>query len=122
MKRKIAVGFLTVIILVLAFSGCTKPLDQIIDTEPNFTGTVLEVGEHSILVEADEGEDIRRSGDLISVSLDIEYEDGKSTYHVGDKVTVYYDGSVAESYPLQVHHVYAVLLTEPANREREGFD
>ena len=112
--------FLLTMLLFLILTGCAKTLDQVIDDEPHFTGTVLEVSEHSVLVEADEGEDIRRSGDLVSVSLDIEYEDGKSTYHVGDRVTVYYNGDVAESDPLQVHHVYAVFLTEPADRAQDN--
>ena len=112
--------FLLLVILLLAFTGCTKTLNQIIDDEPHFTGTVLKVSEYSILVEADEGEDILRSGDLIDVSLNIEYEDGKSTYHVGDRVTVYYNGEVAESYPLQVHNVYAVFIIEPADRTQEN--
>lgn len=109
-----------VLLLVLGLAGCKPTLNRIIDTEPHFAGTVLEVHEHSLLVEADEGEDIRRSGDLVSVSLDVEYEDGKATYRVGDRVTVYYNGDVAESDPLQVHTVYAVFLTEPANRMQEN--
>lgn len=118
MKRKIA-SLLSVLLLFLSLTGCRKTLDQVIDTEPCFTGTVLEVRTNSLLVEADEGEDIRRSSDLLDVSLLVEYEDGKSAYQVGDKVTVYYDGSVAESYPAQINTVYAVFLTEPAVRETE---
>lgn len=117
-KRVIAM--LATLLLLLSLVGCQRTLNQVIDTEPHFTATVLEVCGGGLLVEPDEGEDIRRSGDLVSVSLDVEFEDGKSTYSVGDKVTVYYDGSAAESYPLQVTKVYAVLLVEPANREKEN--
>lgn len=118
MKRKITC-LLSVLLLLLSLTGCRKTLDQVIDTESCFTGTVLEVRKNSLLVEAAEGEDIRHSSDLFDVSLNVEYEDGKSSYHVGDKVTVYYDGSVAESYPAQINTVYAAFLTEPAVRETE---
>ena len=117
--EKRIVALVLVLLLLFSFAGCQKTLNQVIGSEPNFTGTVLEVSEFGLMVEPDEGEDIRRSGDLVSVSLNVEYEDGKTDYSVGDKVTVYYDGSVAESYPLQVTKVYAVLLTEPADRNKE---
>ena len=39
-----------------------------------------------------------------------------SPIQVGDEVTVYYDGNIAESYPMQINKVYAVLLKEPADR------
>ena len=34
----------------------------------------------------------------------------------GDKMTVYYDGNIAENYPMQINTVYAILLVEPADR------
>ena len=120
MKKKILSVVLAAVLLLSMLTGCGRSLNSVIGKEPNFTGTVLEVCEGSILVEADEGEDIRRSGDLAYVSLDVEFEDGLTSYSVGDRVTVYYDGSVAESDPLQVTNVYAILLIEPANRDKEN--
>ena len=41
----------------------------------------------------------------------------------GDEVTVYFDGNIAESWPLQINNVYAILLIEPANpseNEKQG--
>ena len=37
-------------------------------------------------------------------------------FNIGDEVVVYYDGNIAESYPMQINTVYAILLKEPANR------
>ena len=37
-------------------------------------------------------------------------------FSIGDEVVVYYDGNVAESYPMQINTVYAITLKTPANR------
>jgi len=34
-------------------------------------------------------------------------------FSVGDAVRVYYDGTIAESYPAQVDTVYAIILVKP---------
>ncbi|NMA23990.1 MAG: hypothetical protein GX938_10855 [Spirochaetales bacterium] len=31
-------------------------------------------------------------------------------FHIGDEVSVYYDGVIAESYPAQINEVYAIFL------------
>ena len=36
-------------------------------------------------------------------------------FNIGDEVIVYYDGNIAESYPLQINTVYAISLKDPAN-------
>ena len=118
MKKRMLV--LLAALLMLLTCGCGRSLNSVIKREPHFSGTVLEVRENAVLVEADEGEDIRRSGDLAWVSLDAEYPDGISAYAVGDRVTVYYDGCAAESYPLQIPKVYAVLLIDQADRNDEA--
>lgn len=79
--------------------------------EPHFAGTVTEVYENAILVSVNEDEDVRRSSDLISVSLDVQLEDSMTHFTVGDRVIVYYNGEIAESYPAQVNTVYAILMT-----------
>jgi len=98
---------------LLLLAGCTRTMNNI-HKEPNFEALVVESGEHSILVEAADGEEERRSSDLFSVSLDVELEDSMTHFEVGDTVQIYYDGSIAESYPAQIHTVYAITLTEPA--------
>ena len=37
-----------------------------------------------------------------------------TNFNVGDEVVVYYDGMVAESYPMQINKVYAITLKTPA--------
>lgn len=109
MKRWIF--YLTFIIIFL--SACTKPMNMnSVVKEPNFTGRVEEIEENSILVRVDEDEEEAASSDLISVSLDVELEDSMTDFNVGDKVRIYYDGNIAESYPAQVNKVYAIILIE----------
>ncbi|WP_367568793.1 M56 family metallopeptidase [Lacrimispora sp.] len=81
--------------------------------EPHFAGTVIEVHDNTILVRVNEGEDARRSSDLISVSLNVKLKDSVTHFTVGDKVIVYYNGEIAESYPAQVNTVYGIVLTSP---------
>lgn len=87
-----------------------------VDKEPHFAGTVTEVYDNAILVSVNEGEDARRSSDLISVSLNVKLKDSMIDFTVGDRVVVYYNGEIAESYPAQVNTVYAIVLTSPDMR------
>ena len=65
------------------------------------------------------------SGETVDVSLNMKHlrfllfkdkMSGEIRVTNGDEVTVYYDGNIAESYPMQINKVYAVLLKEPADR------
>ena len=98
------------IICVLGLVGCNnKSLNYIISNKPSITGTIKTVNKNSVLMENESGEYV--------VSLNVENGDGiYSPIMIGDEVAVYYDGSVAESYPMQIHKVYAILLKEPAGR------
>ena len=51
-----------------------------------------------------------------TVSLDVEIKDSMTDFNIGDKVTVYYNGDIAESDPMQISTVYAITLLEPADR------
>lgn len=82
-------------------------------SEPNFSGIIDEVYEQSILVRVNEGEDEKRSSDLMSVSLDVMLKDSMTFFEVGEEVRVYYDGSIAESYPAQINKVYAIIIVDP---------
>lgn len=108
MRKYIAV--IISIICVLGLVGCNnKSMNYIISNEPNIVGIITEVNENSVLIENETGEYV--------VSLDVENSDGiYSPMMIGDEVTVYYDGSIAESYPMQINQVYAILLKEPADR------
>lgn len=95
------------IILIYIFKPMT--MNDIYD-KPNFKGIVLEVFEGAILVSVNEEEDEIKSSDKISVSLDVKLKDGITNFEVGDKVRVFYDGTILETYPAQINKVYAILL------------
>ena len=98
------------IICMMGLAGCNnRSMNYIISNEPSMTGIIKETNENAILIENESGE--------YWVSLQVENSDGiYSPIMVGDEVTVYYDGNIAESYPMQINTVYAVLLKEPADR------
>ena len=94
----------------LLLSGCARPMSMdTVGKEPNFAGA----REGSILVRVNEDEEVCRTSDLVSVSLDAALGDSMTHFSVGDAVRVYYDGTIAESYPAQVDTVYAIILVKP---------
>ncbi len=91
-------------------------MNYIIENEPNITGIVKEVHDTYIQIYI-ENEGYPYGADC-DVSLDVENGDGLySPINVGDEVVVYYDGSIAESDPMQINTVYAITLRIPAMRE-----
>ena len=106
-------------IILLALVGCApRSMNYIIANEPSITGVVQEVHDTYILIYI-ETEGYPTGADC-SMSLDVENKDGLySPISVGDVVTVYFDGNIAESYPLQINTVYAITLTEPADRTQQ---
>ncbi|WP_349947956.1 M56 family metallopeptidase [Lacrimispora sp. BS-2] len=123
-KIIITLAIMLVTVLSLGFAVNRTAEESILDPilpmsmnniakEPHFAGTVTEVYDNTILVIVDEGEEVRRSSDLMSVSLDVKLKDSMTHFNVGDKVIVYYNGVIAESYPAQVNTVYAIVLTSP---------
>ena len=94
-------------------SGPGKPVEKvsmnhIIANEPNITGVVKDTGEKAVLIENENGE--------YWVSLAVENKDSMTSFRIGDEVVVYFDGMVAESYPMQINTVYAITLKTPAER------
>lgn len=107
MKKYIAI--LLTLLCFFSLIGCNKKsMNYIIKNEPSITGVVKETGESCILLETEIGECV--------VSLNVENKDSMTSFQIGDEVVVYYDGSIAESYPMQIHTVYAITLKEPADR------
>ena len=103
------ISFVLVLLCVLGLAGCnTRSMNYIINNEPSITGVVKETAEKAILIENENGE--------YWVSLDVENRDSMTSFRIGDEVVVYFDGSVAESYPMQINHVYAITLKTPADR------
>ena len=94
-------------------SGPGKPaeiisMNDIIANAPSVTGIVKDTGEKAILIENENGE--------YWVSLNVECKDSMVSFSIGDEVVVYFDGMVAESYPMQISTVYAITLKTPADR------
>ena len=103
----------TAMLLVMAFvisvaGCCNRSMNDIIANEPSITGIVKDVGENAILIENDNGE--------YWVSRNVENRDSVTVFRIGDEVVVYYDGNVAESYPMQINRVYAITLKTPVDR------
>ena len=106
MKKLIAL--VLVLVCVLSLVGCNnRSMNYIIENEPSITGIVKETNDNSILIENEDGE--------YWVSLNVENEDSMIQFSIGDEVVVYYDGNIAESYPMQINTVYAITLKTPAN-------
>ena len=106
---KKAIALLLALVCLLTLAGCDrKSMNYIIQNEPSIPGIVRDTAEKAILIENEEGE--------YWVSLDVENGDSMTHFSIGDAVVVYFDGSIAESYPMQISRVYAITLTTPADR------
>ena len=107
MKKLIAL--LLSLICLLGLIGCSnRSMNYIIANEPNILGVVKGANENAILIENETGE--------YWVSLNVENKDSTTHFNLGDEVVVYYNGIIAESYPMQINTVYAITLKEPADR------
>ena len=107
MKKLVA--FVLALCCVLALAGCkNRSMNYIIANEPNITGMIKDTADKAILIENETGE--------YWVSLDVENKDSMTSFSIGDEVVVYFDGNVAESYPMQINNVYAIILKTPADR------
>ena len=107
MKKLIAVVLL--MLLVFSMAGCNnRSMNYITQNEPNITGIVKTITNDAFLMENETGE--------YWVSLKVESKDSMNHFSTGDEVVVYFDGNVAESYPMQINTVYAITLKTPADR------
>lgn len=107
MKKLIV--FVMVLVCIFALTGCNnRSMNYIIENEASITGIVKDTGDKAILIENGDGE--------YWVSLQVENQDSMTDFKVGDEVVVYFDGMVAESYPMQINTVYAITLKTPADR------
>ncbi len=107
------IALVLVLVCALGLIGCNnRSMDYIVNNEPSITGIVKECNDHSILIENETGEYL--------VSVDIDARDSSTRFNVGDEVVVYYDGNVAESYPMQINKVYAITWYTPANRTEKN--
>ena len=103
------VALILVCVCIAGFAGCgNRSMNDIIANEPSIMGIVKDLGENAILIENENGE--------YWVSRNVENKDSVTDFVVGDEVVVYFDGNVAESYPMQISTVYAITLKTPADR------
>lgn len=107
MKRMLA--FFLVLLCVVGFISCDE--SHVEDTDQAyFYAEVVEKYEKSCLVAVtDLGNQSFFVGDQIIVSTDVEK---CPEYDVGDCVKIVFDGSVAESYPMQIHKVSEIYVTD----------
>lgn len=110
MKKKLSL--LLALICLLALTACKKSMNSILSNEPHLIGTVTEVSDRAIMIENGDGP--------YWVSLEVKNKDSMTHFNIGDEVVVYYNGEIAESYPMQIHTVYAITLTEPADRSKNN--
>jgi len=94
-----------------------KSIPDVTPTEPSlgsvFTATVRQIAEGSILVEPAEGSNERSSASEIWVRVPENCPD----LQVGDLVSISYNGMIAETYPAQIHTVYAIVVINMTVRE-----
>ena len=113
MKKMTA--FVLALVCVFGLAGCSnRSMNYIIENEPSITGIVKETSDHAILIDNEDGE--------YWVSLRVENTDSMTHFNIGDEVVVYYDGNIAESYPVQINTVYAITLKTPADRAENNKD
>ena len=119
-KRSILAAVLVLALICGAMlSGCGRSMNSIVGSEPSVTGKVKDIYENSILISF---EDVQgySNGAECTVSLDVEIKDSMTDFHIGDRVTVYFNGDIAESDPMQISTVYAITLLEPADRNENN--
>lgn len=112
--------FCLVITLVI-ITGCSQQKDrENLADKANFAGIVIEVNDQSILVKVNEDEEEINSSDLMSVLLNAEEDDSNTDFDIGDEVRIYYDGTIAESYPAQINKVYAIMLVYSSGSQSDN--
>jgi len=109
---------LCILFIVSIFSGCNDVNKSNSNKEEiSFNANVLENGQSYLLVEPEDGSQELSSADKISISLgkatlvnangdEIKVDDIKE----GDRVQIFYDGQIAESYPAQIHNCSKIVL------------
>ena len=121
MKKAILIlGILVILISLIACRQTDTPANESIPSKTetySFFATVLDVSDHSLLVQPSEDSNERKSSDKISLSFEGKTE---SIPAVGDTVKIFYDGTIAESYPAQIFQVYRIEIVNPESAENQG--
>ena len=110
---KKALALILALVCLLSLAGCDRrSMNYIIQNAPSIQGIVTDTTATAILMENADGE--------YWVSLDVQNGDSMTHFSVGDEVVVYFDGNIAETYPMQITTVYAIILRTPADRTEEN--
>ena len=87
------------LLIILLLVGC-----EAVGNRVTLMGTVVEIYDASLLVETEIGPCV------------VSFPDGVTRENpglaAGDTVEILYSGEIAESYPMQIHHVYAIKRVE----------
>lgn len=113
----VVIVFSTLYASIYDFDGPARELsmEEVLENEANITGIVQEVAETYIIITCEPTPQIATTD--YRISLDVDMEGSMMHFDVGDEVIVYYDGNIAETDPLEINKVYAIILKTPANRE-----
>lgn len=80
-----------------------------------FEATILEIKDNYLLVEPVEGSSELKSADQIIVPM--KNMNPSPEPEVGDIIEIKYDGTIAESYPVQITEVYSIRVVKEAAKE-----
>ena len=72
------------------------------EEEQFFYGKIIEATDSYIIVEPNEGDEIRKTADKISIALG---KNNDTIYMVGTNLKVTYNGTIMETYPAQVEAI-----------------
>lgn len=98
-----------VLCLLLGLSMSTKMTMQKVYDKPNFVGIVKEFNGTTLLVGDVTASEPMLSATQVYVPIEAKVKESKSTFKVGDKIKVYYDGTTLETFPERVVTVYAIV-------------
>lgn len=87
------------LLTIFCVVGC-----EAMSNRATLVGTVIEIYDTSLLAETEIGPCV--------VSLPKGVTQGELGLAVGDTVEIVHSGEIAESYPMQIHHVYAIKRIE----------
>jgi len=103
------------LLLIFCLCSCSNSMNYIISHKPSVTGIVTEVNGDYAIIRATDAAGYPGSSDW-HISLHPENADSYTDVAMGDEITVYFDGDVMETDPLQIGTVYAITLKTPADR------
>ncbi|MCR3955268.1 MAG: YobA family protein [Gudongella sp.] len=108
MNRKLLL--VLIVVLGVMVAGCSQEVTE------EFVGTITEINGLTAIVQPDEDEEIRNSGDLVEVSLSVS---DNFEFMVGDRVKVTHNGQIQEKYPLGIETISVELIERVENPEEE---